>query len=199
MNQFLRGRITCLFQDNKIHTTKINAYWTSKIIVFLWQQFGELWKLRNTFASGNDLNQQHQQKLLRLCHDVQSLYAQQELMQPGHTDIFYDDVETHINSNTRYFYLQNWLAQAKPTVKQSIAKVRDNLYKGFSLLTHYFPPLPRQKKKPNLNKTHEMIGYRQSAIPTFFNCHIRHKQVTSTQQLWTPPPWKKRFIQQKLK
>ena len=145
-NQFLRGRITCLFQVNKIHTTKINANWTSKIIVFFWQQFSELWELHNTFALRDDLNQQQQQqKLLHLCHNVRALYTQRELMQHGDTDIFYNNVETHINHDARYYHLQNWLVQAKPTVKQSIVRAKKNLYKGVSLLTHYFTPLPKQK------------------------------------------------------
>ena len=44
----------------------------------------------------------------------------------------------------------------------------------------------------------ELVDYQQSPIPTFFNCNILPKPVLSTQQPWTPPPWKNIFIQQKL-
>jgi hypothetical protein len=113
--------------------------WAAAIIQAIWEQWFDVWTMRNAEVHGHDQRTRNEQ---RECHNVarlQEIYDNGHLLEPSVRDkLLYPTMEEHVQHSRHT--LHNWLAIHEATIAQSIKQATKRAIHGVRSIKSYLIP-----------------------------------------------------------
>jgi hypothetical protein len=98
--------------------------WFSQVIIILWLQLHNNWKLRCDHRHGSDSDSKEFALIKRLQQAIRLLYDVKHQVLPADMDKFYNSVDDHFSHQKTSRELQQWLLTWKPVILSSVTKAK---------------------------------------------------------------------------
>ena len=115
-----------------------SCLWTTNIVCNIWNDWYDLWELRNGVIHGHDSTSRHKAKRNLAEKEIRMIYDSRDAMLPADRDHLEDDVEDHLAGKTTK-RLQNWLNTYRGLFKKSISEAKKRSVTGVQSIRSYFP------------------------------------------------------------
>jgi hypothetical protein len=148
-SQLFNGRMSeewSILQDEYLKSNNIvdhkftGKQWVATIIATLWNQWFEVWELRNGDVHGRDASTREIAKKNQATRELRALYRVRDQVLAEDGSIFRENAETHLAEFAHSTSIRNWLATNKPHILASIEQAKTQALVGSRLLTSYFQP-----------------------------------------------------------
>jgi hypothetical protein len=153
-NNLLRGKfsveLTFLQQQyctsRHITMTHSQRQWLSKLLRTMWSRIHTLWLARNADRHGRTSKAKNQASLQQAHRTIRSLYPLKDQALPEDRDLFYDDVEAHLQQPLRE--LNAWVSVHQGLIAHSVRVAKLAASSNTKPITELFSRLnPRRRRR----------------------------------------------------
>ena len=113
--------------------------WQVAIITVIWENWYNLWKMRNADVHGRDSASRVLAEKREVARRLAMIYDQRNHMEPSVQELLYSDIQTHLKQPT--WVIQNWLAIQGPGFMTSIRAVTAKAIQNVRSIRSYFTPV----------------------------------------------------------
>ena len=113
--------------------------WQVTIITLIWEQWYDLWKLRNEDVHGKDDAARAIAEKREVTRRLAAIYSQRNHMEPSFQALLFPDIQTHLEQPT--WVIQNWLTIRAPGFLSSIRAVKTKAIQNVRSIRSYFAPV----------------------------------------------------------
>ncbi len=113
--------------------------WQVAIITLIWEQWYEVWKLRNDDVHGKDDATRLVAERREVTRQLAAIYSQRRLMEPSFQDLLFPDIQQHLEQPT--WVIRNWLTIRAPGFATSIRAATARAIQNVRSIRSYFNPV----------------------------------------------------------
>ena len=108
------------------------------IITVFWEQWYDLWKIRNADVYGKDEATRVQAEKREVTRRLASIYDQRHNMEPSAQELLFPYLHTHLEQPM--WVIKNWITIKGPTFAQSLRTVKARAILNVRSIRDYFAP-----------------------------------------------------------
>lgn len=140
-NQWEDIQNTHLYQVRHHLPTKNNSgqRWQVAIITIIWEQWYDLWKMRNADVHGKDEVTRALAEKRETSRRLEMIYAQRIHMEPSAQALLFPNIRTHLEQPP--WVIQNWIAINGPVFMASLRTVKVRAIQNVRSIRSYFAPV----------------------------------------------------------
>jgi exonuclease III len=112
--------------------------WQTYLITHIWEQWQELWKMRNESLHGKDAAAQAIAEAREVKRRLVEIYDLRGHMEPSVQDLLCTDIHQHLQKPT--WATSNWLNIHTPLFRESIRRAKARAIQGVRSIRRYFNP-----------------------------------------------------------
>ncbi len=116
---------------------KTGHNWQVAIITAFWEQWYDLWKLRNDDVHGYDASSRAIAEKREVARGLSRIYDQRNHMEPSLQALLYPDVETHMEQSSMGA-IKSWMQIRGPGFAESITQVSKKAIQNVRSIRSYF-------------------------------------------------------------
>ena len=113
--------------------------WQVAIITVIWEQWYDLWKLRNADVHGKDEATRALAAKREMSRRLEAIYAQKIHMEPSAQALLFPDIRTHLEQPP--WVIQNWISINGPIFMTSLRTVKARAIQNVRSIRSYFAPV----------------------------------------------------------
>lgn len=114
--------------------------WQVAIITVIWEQWYDLWTLRNADVHGKDVAAKALAEKRELRRRLELIYNRRAHMEPSAQDLLFQDITTHLEQPPSV--INSWLIIQGPVFAQSIRRVKARAIQNVRSIREYFADVP---------------------------------------------------------
>ena len=97
-----------------------------------------IWTERNEDRHGKDAISREERRIERVIAQAEALYSVRNEVLPCHRELFYTDLEEHLEMETSPTGLFQWVSTWGPVIRHSVQEAKTRSVNGMRLLSTYF-------------------------------------------------------------
>lgn len=113
--------------------------WQTQLILFVWERWKGLWKLRNESLHGKDNTAQAEAETKEVKRRLVEIYDLRAQMEPSAQELLCQDLQQHMLKPT--WATTNWLNIHRPLFQASLRRVKTRAIQGDRNIRTYFAPI----------------------------------------------------------
>jgi len=151
------------------HRTMTNSQrqWLSKLLRTLWIRIHDLWLARNDDRHGRTSKAKSQASQLQAQRTIRALYLLRHQVLSEDQDIFYDDIEIHLEQPLRE--LNSWVSMNQGLIAYSVRVAKLAARSNTKPISEHFPILRHRRRRRPIHHVvlPEPVSYRNSKLTSF--------------------------------
>jgi exonuclease III len=113
--------------------------WQVAIITVLWEEWHDLWKMRNSDVHGKDEATRAIAENREVSRRLSMIYDQRHHMEPSAQSLLFPDIQTHLEQPM--WVIQNWITINGPVFVASLRTVKTKAIQHVRSIRSYFAPV----------------------------------------------------------
>ena len=148
--QLFNGRFCKQWCDlQNVHLNHIRQYlptknnsghkWQIAIITVIWEEWHDLWNMRNADVHGNDAASKAIAAKREVSRRLAMIYEKRNHMEPSAQELLFPDIRTHLEQPP--WVIQNWITINGPVFVASLRSVKSKAIQNVRSIRSYFAPV----------------------------------------------------------
>jgi hypothetical protein len=117
---------------------RTGTQWLGEIIVTLWEQWLQVWAIRNAVIHGHNEESRAKSQKIKDLHRLHSIYQTRHLLEPSAQELLFDTIDDHQQQRS-WKTIHNWLSIHETTFIQSVKQASKRAIQGVRSIKTYFP------------------------------------------------------------